>query len=414
MPGIDNLFAGSAPQAQPVQNVADIAQSFTNQNVMNQARQAQTASTMQDAMNKQRQYQISMLNGVLALPEEQQQDALSRIVPMMNRMGPVQFDEGMTPSTAKLYLMSNVPTEQVPMFGLNQQMANTARMVQERLAGGATQNQPAAPAPGAPSSSAPLQPGTPMPQNGIINNVAPIPTGGGQVIDPQTLALMATLPGYDKAAQTINEIQNQSPQGQANIAAAKKQGENTAENIQGANVATQTLGSIEQNLDALDKLNNSLPGPEYLPAGWKAEGIKRLPATNPLTGKAIDKTASNAYEQFQEINQQQVLNGLSELVKSGAIRGNQFVEKILARGYAINPDATPEARKAEIDNLRAELKNITARQQNVAGANQPYQPIPVNTGQSQNQQGNTAPEGTIIHDGKGNAMVKRDGQWVKM
>lgn len=371
-----NPSAAGLPQLQSPTPIVPLANQQMADQAMTQARQVASATALQEAQNKQRQFQISMLNGVMSLPEEQQVDALSRVVPMMNRMGPVQFDEKMTPATAKLYLMSNVPTEQVPAFALNQQMANVAKTVQQRLSGNAAQT----------GQQPPPVNGTPMPQNGIINGggAAPIPQGGGQVIDPQTLALMATLPGYDKAAQTINEIQNQSPAGQAAIEQAKEGGKNQAANIQGANVATQTLGNLEQNLDALSTLNKDLPNPDILPVGVKAEFNKRNPFTS-------DKAASNSYEQFQEINQQQVLNGLSELVKSGAIRGNQFVEKILARGYAINPDATPEARQAEIDNLRAELRNITTRQQNVAGSNQSYKPIPVTTSQGK-QQGTPMPQ----------------------
>ena len=379
-------------------NPIDVANQQAAMQSQNNLRQAQTLNSAQDAAEKQRSFQVSMLNGVMALPPEQQADALSKVVPMMNRMGPTQFDPAMSPATAKLYLMSNVPTAQVPTYALNQQMVPMMQAVQDRLRGNVsnTGQQPTATTAG----------GTPMPQNGVINgNGAPVPQGGGQPIDTGTLAMLATIPGMDKAASTINSIQNESPQGVANIEQARTGAKNQAENIQGANVATQTLGNLEQNLDALTKLNDDLPGPSVLPVSWKAEANKRNPWT--------DKAPSNAYEQFQEVNQQQVLNGLSELVKSGAIKGNQFVEKILSRGYAINPDATPEARLAEINNLRAELKNITARQQNVAGANNQYQPIPVKTGANQQQQPNQQPStfkpNSIVKSKNGVAFVFMGG-----
>lgn len=150
-------------------------------------------------------------------------------------------------------------------------------------------------------------------------------------------------------------------------AKAKQQGADAAKNQLGATESNESVQRLSQGLDALDQLNTGLPSAEVLPVSIKAEFDKRNPLSN--------HSQSSTYNQFQQINQQTIINGLSQLVKSGQIRGNQFIEKIISRGYAVDPDADIKTRAAEINNLRNELSNINTSAQNIAGKNQGYTPI---------------------------------------
>jgi hypothetical protein len=180
-----------------------------------------------------------------------------------------------------------------------------------------------------------------------------------------------TIDAYKNAQQQGFEAYKSTPAVITTQKKAEKQGELDATNAENARHSTEMTQRLNQNLDALEKLVPDMPDSSYLPPDWKATFDKR----NPLS----DHKSANAYSQFQEINQQQMINGLSELVKSGQIRGNQFIEKIISRGYMINPDDPKEAQLADIKNLKAELANINTSAQNIAGNSQPYQPIPVTT-----------------------------------
>lgn len=180
-----------------------------------------------------------------------------------------------------------------------------------------------------------------------------------------------TLAAYNARVQQAFEAYKSDPAYVMQQKKAEKSGEIAATNAEGALQAGQMTQRLNQNLDALEKLIPDLPTSDYADPSYKAWFDKR----NPLSSK----TTSTAFSQFQEINQQQMINGLSELVKSGQIRGNQFIEKIISRGYMINPDDPKSAQLADIKNLKAELANINSSAQNIAGGNASYQPIPVQT-----------------------------------
>jgi len=180
-----------------------------------------------------------------------------------------------------------------------------------------------------------------------------------------------TVAGYKTAIET-------NPDAQAMLegakSKAKKEGEQQATLSEQANASEQTFGRLNQNLDALKELNQSLP--EYggiLPVSTKAKaGL--IAGDYGDNGKGYD-----ALSKWDTVNQQQVVNALSELVKGGQIRGNQFIEKIINRGYAIDPNAPKATRDAEIEILRNELNNSAIQAQNInskqsGGDTQPYKP----------------------------------------
>jgi hypothetical protein len=155
------------------------------------------------------------------------------------------------------------------------------------------------------------------------------------------------------------------------VESAKESAKLGSDNSQKSKMAVETFGRLNQNLDALLKLNDVVPVPNVVGSGTQAE-VSRY---NPLS----DKKAVNAYDQFQQVNQQQVINGISQLISSGQIRGNQYLERIINRGYAVDPNAPKETRQAEINILRNELNNAQISASNMAGGNEPYKSIPVIT-----------------------------------
>lgn len=400
MPGIEDLFASSAPQSQPVQNATTQGNAMQAQNVMNQARQAQTALQVQDVAMKQRQMQLSVLNGVLALPPQQQGDALSRVVPMMNRLGPTQFDEGMTPETAKMFVMSQVPAQNIPEFALNQQMVPMMQAVQQRIAGGA---------PG--QGGTPMPTGMPMPQNGQIQpqGSAPIPQGGGQPIDPQSLEMMAAIPKLAPMAKDMSDIQNQSPQGQAAIEGAKNSAKNTSEAQKGALEAGEGYNQVKQSIDSLKSLINdpNLPQSKYgIPAkgqAWESQNFG-------------DQKAADTYNTFQTINESQTINAIRSLADTGQIKMTKTLEGIINRGFLVDPDASQTAKMQQANAVDNELANSAAAAQNVASkmtggqATAPYK-APY-TGKGTPMPQSHPLDGATATGANGQKLILKGGQWM--
>lgn len=168
-----------------------------------------------------------------------------------------------------------------------------------------------------------------------------------------------TLPAYNARAQRAFEAYKTDPAVIGAQESAKKTGADAAESQKGAIVSTETMQRLDQNLDALKGLNTNLP--DYggiLPVSVKARGE--------LIGG--DNKGYDALQKWDAINQQQVVNAISELVKGGQIRGNQFIERIINRGFAVDPNAPKQTRADEIETLRNELKNAAVQAQNTSAS----------------------------------------------
>lgn len=116
MVGISDLFAGSAPNAQPVTNAPTALNNLADQQAQNQFRNAATASQVQDIQAKQRAMQLSMLNGVLteADPDKQKQ-LISNIVPIANKLNPsYQIDPNIDVPTIRALVQSQNPLTNIP------------------------------------------------------------------------------------------------------------------------------------------------------------------------------------------------------------------------------------------------------------------------------------------------------------
>lgn len=353
----DGMGQAASAVGAPI-NTLTQANDIQGQIAKNNALTSQTGNAVQDVMDKQRKFQLSMLNGVLTLPEEQQAGALSKVVPMMNRMGPTQYSEDMTPATAKLITMANVPTEAIPQFQMMQSQAGLLNALRDKFAP-AVQTQGNVPSANVAPNGNSLPPGTPMPTNGVINGAQPIPQGGGTPIDPDALNLMALVkPDTANAMTNIQKLQYESPQGQAAIAQGKRQGEQAAEAKKGAIESGEGYNQVEQTIEALKKLsdNPDLPQSLYgIPAKQQAWFSQNF---------GNQKTA-NAANTFNTINESQTINAIRDLAATGQIRMTRTLENIINKGYLIDPDASPEAKKEQANAIETELRNSMIAAQNV-------------------------------------------------
>lgn len=402
---VGNAMGQAAAAVGAPVNALTQANDIQSQMARNNALTGQTANAVQDLQQKQRQFQVSMLNGVLALPEEQQGDALSKVVPMMNRMGPTQFDESMTPSTAKMYVMSTMPADQMPMYQMNAaKAAMFSHAAQQQGAG--QQGAPQVSAPQTPSAGGqagtPMPTGTPMPGSGS----APIPQGGGAPLPPNSPLLTDPYaPLYDPAGVAAAKAQQDAfystPQGKLQTTQAETEGKNTAENQLGAAKAEQLTQRLQQNLEAMLKLNPDVPYTGVF-SGDQAVRADQAIAANPWWN-FLNKDAPaavDAAKQWDQINNQQVISEIQQFINTAGAgtRTNQTLEKIVKAASSVDKDAPPATRQHLIQNALAEIQNKNISAENLAGAKQPYSPIPVNTGQQGGTQSQRIP--VITPDGR--------------
>lgn len=357
MPGIESLFAGSAPQAQPVQNVPTLTNDLINQQVMNQARQAQTAGAAQDMQLKQRGMQLSMLAGLdNILDPDKRAEAQPHVIAMANKLNPsYQIDPSIDESTRRALIMSGVPVEQQPQYGMMQQQAGLLGALRDRLTG-----QPAQPssamAGGMPSPAAQ----GPMASPGSGNSLDGAP---GSLTDPNTMALMAVVnPNMATALANVQKTQYESPAGKGEAAKTEAQGKNIAEAQKRALEANEGYQQVAQTIDSLERLINDPNLPELKDirsAKTQAELSQRFPFID-------DKKAADAYNTFSTINESETINAIRDLASTGQIRMTRTLESIINKGYLIDPDASQKAKLQQAHAIKTELKNSAIAAQNVS------------------------------------------------
>lgn len=215
-----------------------------------------------------------------------------------------------------------------------------------------------------------------------------------------------TLPAYNARVQQAFEAYKTDPTVLAAQEQAKKTGTLSAENTESAKKADELTNRLEQNLNAMLKLNDNVPSSGFIPAGGKVYFDQAL-ASNGL-GKGDAATAAN---QWDQINNQQIISEIQQFVASGGAntRINQTLDRIVQAASGINKSDLPQSRKAQIMNALAEIKNKNVSSQNIAGANQQYQPIPVTTPQQ-----STPPQGATLYGTSGGKNVYKmpDGSFI--
>lgn len=214
------------------------------------------------------------------------------------------------------------------------------------------------------------------------------PTGG---FSPPGQMQGETLPSYRARVEQAFQQYKESPQAVRQNAAAGKQGDADVANQEAANKAQGLTDRLTQNLQAMLKLNDSVPSGGILPAAATAYGsqafqnnpvLNKLSAVIPgVSGNGADATA---YNQWKQIDLQQTLSEMQQFLAAGGggAKLNQTIDKAIQKATSIDVDASPASRKSQIMNALTELgnKNISASnlvKNNQGQPTQPYNEIPV-------------------------------------
>lgn len=154
-----------------------------------------------------------------------------------------------------------------------------------------------------------------------------------------------------------------------------------AQNVLASGKTEELTNRLIQNLQAMKNINNDVPQSGFIPASAKAYVSQGLQANGIGQGKS-----ATAYEQWNQINNQQILSEIQQFIASGGAntRVNQTLEKIARDASGISADFSPQTRSAMIDNALSELQNKKIGAENLASDNKnapksAYVPIPVVT-----------------------------------
>ncbi len=136
--------------------------------------------------------------------------------------------------------------------------------------------------------------------------------------------------------------------------------------------AQETTARIDKNLDTMLQINPNVPQ-----SRWGVSADAKAYLSQNFGGQ----TDAQAYAGFTKVNKAQVLNGIQELVNSGAIRSNRALVDLVAQVNAIDENAAPDIRAQQIQQIRAEIHNLSTTSQNVdarinGGTLKPYEDIP--------------------------------------
>lgn len=220
-----------------------------------------------------------------------------------------------------------------------------------------------------------------MPQNNYT-------ASDGSFLPPQndpTKNFAANKAAFEQAFQAHKE----SPLAVRANAASSEQGKTDVVAQQASDKANELTDRLTQNLKAMLKLNDSVPSQGVLPAStgaYASRAMQNNPILNKLgiIGADTSGREATAFDQWNQINNQQVLSEIQQFIASGGAntRINQTLEKIAKAASSIDPNASPESRKAQINNALAELENKNISGKNLVSDNkgqptQPYTAIPV-------------------------------------
>lgn len=178
---------------------------------------------------------------------------------------------------------------------------------------------------------------------------------------------------FDKAL----DVWKNSPVTKRSQAGAEAQGKQDVKTSGEANAAEEAYNKLDENLKAMEQLlkGGGVPSSKaFIPASWQASLSRNFDSYD--KGKTAEE-----YTGFNTLNAPTALNVISELMKGGQIRGNQYIEKMIGQGFMIDPDFTTGEKLKKINEIRGELKNaaISARnisQKETGGDVNPYQAIP--------------------------------------
>lgn len=204
---------------------------------------------------------------------------------------------------------------------------------------------------------------------------------------PRPQGANETLPAYKQAIQQDFEAWKTNPdvmavQKQAE-ASGSESGKLNVQNSESAKKADELTKRLEMNLNSMLKLNPDVPSSGFLPGSVSTYFSQATGAHPSLADNGIgdNGTAAKAANQWDQINNQQILSEIQQFIASGGAntRINQTLDKIVQAASGIDRNDLPASREAQIKNALAEIQNKNVSAQNIAGGNQPYQAVPVQT-----------------------------------
>lgn len=392
----------------------------------NQAIQAQSAQ--QELASKKRGMSLSILNGLSTLDPSKAQDLYPTFKGMAERIDPtMQLPDDYDPTMLKALMPSQIPITSMPEYQMNTAKGAFYRTLADQAAGGQGQPAPGMPA-GSPTAGG-IMPPTGVPSQGVTS----APTGTSLLSQPNIAQGLAIFdPAGSQALTAQQKLQYESPEGKQAAAQAEKTGQNIAD----VNKGVAGIDSRLQN--AISILNDQI---KLAPATYSGKvGEYQLERQRDLANFGIKTQGPSDQTQFEQNNANLFTQELPAIISG--MPGSRLdipLVNAIKKASQINEYGTPEEKIAAAQNLKGLLYKLQQNTHNNAkemGApplpippiDDPNPPTPLQP-QTALQQAqamlpkpanaatspgkNAAPDGTVIHDGKGTVFIKRGGQWVK-
>jgi hypothetical protein len=450
-------------------NALDIGNQLQNTALLQQHQGIANQTAQQDLQDKRRSMQLSMLSGILNEPDPQKQrDLANNIIPIANKLNPsFQIDPNADVPTLRALVQSTQPLTNIPASGYLQspEAQNLTPIIKAGLQSGqlnlkdvlAAQSQnPFMNIGGNASAPAPQSASSPG-QTDYSSALSQLPPS----MQPTVKAIIegrefppspnSRAPGAAALVQAVNAVDPSFDF----VNAGKRQ--STAKDFASGNSSNSvtSLNTLAGHLDSLQKAWAGLDN---------TAGVTPLSNTfSSLANQAAAGTGQSGTLKSFNIAKSAVSDELSKLLKGGVVSDSEKKEW----ESAIDNGASPEAQKAALSEIsgiiqsrldalnnkyhegmgpvdvqkdwatpssRTVFDRLQGRQpQNAATqANQQLNAPPASQPTAKDQAdavfaakaapsppptspaSNVAPEGTVVHDGNGNTMIKRNGQWQKM
>lgn len=461
MPLLDAGFLqGLNPQTPYAAGNAQIAEQFRQRMMPLQLQQQQAvAQSAQDQLNNQRRANaFNLLASLGNLPGEKQQATYETLKPVLARMAPdMQFPDEYDPLTAKVLQMSTIPAEQMlqlqakqwgmtkdafgnpiaynlrnpsettpigadPLLGnMGQQPTNIP--AQDTL-GGPQPTPASGQSPPAQGGDANQMPVTQLQGVDLLKRLPPqiaaqvkaldeghMPFPGGFALkSPYWQRMMTLVSQYDPAFDAVNYNARYSTRKAFTSGPEGRQ-------INALNTAIGHLGQLDSEID---NLHNTGFTPYNEAANWlqstvnangnTAQALASFDATKKSVADEVTRvwrgtggSEADIKERLQELGSSKspaqlraALSSIGGLLESKINALNDQYTRGMGIAASDTQFVSPHAQEM--------LKQIRG--------NVPQGNTPQTQGASKGK-ANVAPDGTIVHDGNGNVLIKRNGQWVK-
>lgn len=166
-----------------------------------------------------------------------------------------------------------------------------------------------------------------------------------------------TLPAYKDAQQQAFEQYKANPDYIKASTTASDLGKAGAKASVDAAASSSGYDQVVQTLESLKKMAPDVPQSAYgIPSSAQAW----------VSQNFGNQKAANNMSLFNTVNESQTINAIRDLAATGQIRMTRTLENIINKGYLIDPNASPEAKKNQANAIETELRNSAIAAQNVS------------------------------------------------